>query len=484
MVQGLNAAKIDYLCLGNHEFDIGFDRLKKQLSLFKGKIINSNCTTAQVSHLPKYDYFKVGEKTVVVAGLCTGNPSIYTFPVPTMDPSSESLSAVWESAKKDLGVVPDLLMPLTHQFVSEDQQTAKDVSQHAELSKRMPCILGGHEHEKIIQTAGDSLIVKVGQDATEIGFVDIWWTKDEKLKCSCTTALAKDIPRDSDAEALVKKKREHLETMKATPIAYLPAARSSKQVRSQSVNGGDIPSFIMTYVKRGLKSSGVEIALLNGGNIRGRSDYEPGPFTMGHLFKENPWDNCMAIVPIPGSVLADAIYVSRTQPEGQKPGFLHADDGAEVTEEHKLVKVNGEAFDPEKVYTVAVLVHLLTGMDNIKPLVDYFASRPTQIPDHEICKPSKEVVLEVCMKDAWRRLLGRDQWDYDQDDKLSCDELHDAIHGCFDHLDINRDGTVTREECKQFLKSKGAGLVHNMLDTLDSNSDGRISREEIKSIIQ
>merc|ERR1711998_19318 len=97
----------------------------------------------------------------------------------------------------------------------------------------------------------------------------------------------------ADAEALVKKKREHLENMKATPVAYLSAAKSSKQVRFQSCDGGDIPSFLMTYVKRGLKSSGVDIALLNGGNIRGRSDYEPGPFTYGHLFKENPWDNLM-----------------------------------------------------------------------------------------------------------------------------------------------------------------------------------------------
>ena len=88
MTEGLGHAKIDYVCIGNHEFDFGFDVCAARAKQFKGKAINSNVSTAQLSALPKYDVVEVGEKKVLVSGFLTKDTSIYAcvHGIPTRAP--------------------------------------------------------------------------------------------------------------------------------------------------------------------------------------------------------------------------------------------------------------------------------------------------------------------------------------------------------------------------------------------------------------
>ena len=51
-----------------------------------------------------------------------------------------------------------------------------------QIGPRMPLVLGGHEHEIFVDEAGQSMIVKVGQDATKIGVCDIWWDAAGELQ--------------------------------------------------------------------------------------------------------------------------------------------------------------------------------------------------------------------------------------------------------------------------------------------------------------
>ena len=62
MTEGLNQAKFDYVCLGNHEFDFGLEPLAERLAGFKGKCINSNVSNPQLAALPAYDVLHVGDK--------------------------------------------------------------------------------------------------------------------------------------------------------------------------------------------------------------------------------------------------------------------------------------------------------------------------------------------------------------------------------------------------------------------------------------
>lgn len=481
MAKGLGMAKIDYVCLGNHEFDVGYDKLKDQLQYVTGKVVNSNVEVAQLAHLPRYEIVKVGARTVIVGGFCISDKSIYTFPIPTITPTVDACHTVWNDAKEAIGSMPDLFLPMTHQFIADDKATANALADHPDLGSRTPCILGGHEHEPFIEKAGKSLIVKVGQDASLIGIVDIWWTEDGNVQCKCNTLKATMFAQESKALAFVQSQNELLNSMMSEEIIQLDNPMSTKDVRFAS---SALASVLLSYVKRGLTLAGVEIVLLNAANIRGRADYDAGPFTMGDLYKENPWENEMAIVNIPGNVLVESIRFSRAG-EGAKARFLHADSDVEISvETHELIKIDGKVVVPDRLYKVAIIVHLLTGMDSIKPLTDYVAESKLKIPHVECCKPSKQVVMTVCMRDQWRKFLGYDATKPETHERISPDELNVRTHQVLKTLDENADGRVSKEECVKFLKSRGSYLVAPMIAALDADGDGRISAHDFASLVQ
>lgn len=434
--------------------------------------------------MPKYCTIKVGTRNIVLAGCVTGNESIYTYPhIPKCKPVKDACIEVWESAKKALGVLPDLFLPMTHQFLNEDRETALALAQHPELKSRTPCILGGHEHEVFIDQAAGSLIVKVGQDARNIGFVDIWWTATGELRSSCAMLPADEFAAEPQALTFVKKQEGILTEMMDASITQIPTPVSSKDVRNAP---SGMASLLLTLTKRALKNEGVELVVINGGNIRGRADYERGPFTMGDLYNELPWDNEQAIVKIPGRVLADSIHASRTV-VGPNPGYLHVDNDAEVTDDHRLVKVNQEPLDPSRDYVVSVLVYLLTGMDRVPPLVDW-ASSNLQIPDIEACKPQKELIMSWCVKLAWRKLLSFDRFDKDHDGHLTASDLRGFLENATQKVDKNSDGYMDKDECLNFLNKSGiqSGFLSKMVNVLDSHNghqDGMIALSDLAKYI-
>ena len=74
-----------------------------------------------------------------------------------------------------------------------------------------------------------------------------------------------------------------MQKMMEVPIATVPRPMSSKRVRFEA---SEMASFLLDMLKKGLRCEGVELIVLQGGAIRAKADYEPGPFLMGNLFQE------------------------------------------------------------------------------------------------------------------------------------------------------------------------------------------------------
>ncbi len=79
MLDGLKIAGLDYACMGNHEFDLGFDGLGSLLKATTPELpgsmpavacttfLNSNITD-QLQFLPKFKTISIGERTAVIGG--------------------------------------------------------------------------------------------------------------------------------------------------------------------------------------------------------------------------------------------------------------------------------------------------------------------------------------------------------------------------------------------------------------------------------
>jgi 2',3'-cyclic-nucleotide 2'-phosphodiesterase (5'-nucleotidase family) len=395
MMEALNVVGFDYACLGNHELDLGFPVLSEHLKTFKGKLINSNVKNPEMAIFPKYDTYKVGDKTVVVGGWLTDRKSIFPpHAIPDIDLINESIFDVWEQAKKDLGCVPDLFLPMTHQLTPEDKETGNVISKNKELKTRTPIILAAHDHEVYIDEAGASTIVKVGMDCEQIGIVDIWWSEDGKVHSSITMRPAEEWPADPVVSAFVAKQEQFIHGKMDNVIHQIPGPMSSKNVR---FGESDMATFLMDMIKTSSRTAGpgetpVEIVMLQGGAVRAGKEYEAGPFTVGGLFQELAFDCHQAVVKIPGNIISESVKSSRTTPK-PAPNFLHLDSGCKVNDAHEVTHIDGKPIEMGRMYTVSVYQFLLSGLNIIQPLLGW-AEKNLDVPDCELCMPVKDLILK------------------------------------------------------------------------------------------
>jgi len=216
-----------------------------------------------------------------------------------------------------------------------------------------------------------------------------------------------EFPREPQAAAFAKNRSDFLHTLMDAPLAKLAEGGSTKRVRFEE---SSVASWLLGCVRRGLGvgSHAAEVAIVQGGGIRADKEYaKDHEFTVGDLFAEFAFDLNMAVIDLPGHVLADSVANSRNAPK-PAPTFLHLDDGCRVNPEgHILTHVNGNVLERDRVYTVAIYQMLLTGLNAVEPLVSYAKANCT-IPDLDSCRPAKEIVLEVCFKEAWLEVIGLD----------------------------------------------------------------------------
>jgi len=484
MTEALSHAKVDYVMLGNHEFDFGFDVPVARMQAFPGKCLNGNITNAPINKLPKYDVVSVGDKKVVFTGLLTEDTSIYApSNVPVITKPATAAVEVWDEATKQLGKAPDLFVPMTHMLVPEDKATAVEISKHEQLGKCTPLILGGHEHDMYVDEAGRSTIVKVGQDAERLGVCDVWWDANGKVHSKVSVLPITEFEEDASAKEFVTAKHDFLNQMMSAPIASVETPMSSKKVRFEP---SGVATFLLSFVQRNLKyTMKADMAMVQGGFVRYKKDYGEGDFTMVDLFGEFAFEGPFCVIPLKGEIIQQSTINTRSAKK-PAPNFLHFSKDVVVEGEeanHRIVSVSGEQFDPEKIYQVAIYHHLLTGLNVIEPLMSYVTEQ-VKVPDAEGCRPVKDLVLEVCMKDEWRRLVGYGAFDADGNGDISQEELLAGIDKVVGKMDVNGDGLVSKEELNTFIVSVGGNtaLVEKLLEALDENKDGQISKEEFRSL--
>jgi 2',3'-cyclic-nucleotide 2'-phosphodiesterase (5'-nucleotidase family) len=122
--------------------------------------------------------------------------------------------------------------------------------------------------------------------------------------------------------------------------------------------------------------TGADIAIMNGGGIRGDRTYESGvKLTRKDILTELPFGNVTVVTELPGTQVLAALENGVSQIEkgaGRFPqvsGLTYtvdpsADAGARISE----VMVGGAALEADKLYTVAVNDYILGGGDGYASL--------------------------------------------------------------------------------------------------------------------
>lgn len=369
MIDLYHELKLDYMTLGNHEFDFGPDVAKKWIAQAKFPILSANVFEADhqriagtvSSAIREVDGFKIG-----FIGLTTPETKFVSAPgYVTFDPVVESA----REAVKDLKEKgADFIVALCHLTIMEDMALMR-----ANLG--IDFILGGHD--EVLLTFYDSvtgLMISKSQ-AEYISVVDIdlerkdyhgvkevEWTPHFRVVDSET--VTPDPEMKEKIASLTKEMHAKFDVPIGKTLTELDSRRAKVRESETALGNLIADSFREKYK--------ADVAIVNGGGLRGNKVYQPDTqLTMRDIYTELPFGKHIAVVELNGKELRRAIEVGLASIKGQSGGFPQVSGMTYVFDAEKKkgerlveIKVAGEPLDDTKNYKVVINEYLFKGGEN------------------------------------------------------------------------------------------------------------------------
>ncbi len=170
----------DYGTLGNHDFDLGTEKLLKAMDFLNFKLINSNYH----SDIPKFKKFVLENEIIERQGVKIG---LFGLGVSFKGlVSSESHKGIKELDRYDVATKQikylkeekkvDFVILISHLGVDDDEKFAKKIN-------GVDLIVGGHSHTKISKplVVNDTLILQAASSGIFLGKLDLNF-ENKKLK--------------------------------------------------------------------------------------------------------------------------------------------------------------------------------------------------------------------------------------------------------------------------------------------------------------
>jgi 5'-nucleotidase / UDP-sugar diphosphatase len=411
----LNKLKVDYLTLGNHEFDLGAssEGHKALVDFIQGAnfpIVSSNVDfsgdakftglfTDLVSSDPENGKIysgiikEINGEKIGIFGLTTAETKDISSPgaVKFENYIDEAKKAV--KAFEDKGV--NKIIALTHIGYDDNALIDNDL----ELAKNVPgidIIVGGHSHTQLNEpvfvntnTVGEksdgTLILQAYQYGDFLGTLDVEFDK-EGIVVGYNGKLLKiaDYADDAEGLKLLAPYKEKIDVTSNDKIGVkltedLINPRSSEtslySVRANETALGNIITDGMLQKARQYTTKTVVMALQNGGGIR--SEIKAGDVTTGQVISVLPFGNTLALMDVTGAELKAAFEHSVKEAPKESGGFLHV-SGAKlqfdsskpagsrvISIQYYDIATNSYVdIDPAKTYTVATNAFTAKGGDN------------------------------------------------------------------------------------------------------------------------
>lgn len=366
MIDAWNALGVDYAVPGNHEFDFGDDVLRERIrgSHFPWLAANifDNHTGRPFDGLQPY-------KLLEVAGVKVG---IFGLLLPETEVSSSvsqdtNIRDVCSTAKpvvsrlRALGAT--VIIALTHLEVEDDRELAHCAP--------VDVIIGGHEHVHIEDHSTGVPIFKVEADAKELGRVtlEVDGRTGTVRKVDWKTYPITDAIPDDPTFVQAMQKYAPLTTELAERVGSTPVPLDARkiEVRSQETNLGSLVADALR------QAAGTDVALVNGGAIRGDTVFPAGELTRREMLSIFPYRDQLVRLQVTGAVLQTALEnaVSKSEDLADPPGrFLQVsglrfafDPSRPKGQRVLCVTVGGKPLSSAATYSLAMPSFIAGGKD-------------------------------------------------------------------------------------------------------------------------
>jgi 2',3'-cyclic-nucleotide 2'-phosphodiesterase (5'-nucleotidase family) len=353
MVEALNAAQLDYVTFGNHEFELNRDTLIARIGQSSFKWLSTNCTLADGTRFPQvlpWDTVRVSGHLVGLFGLTL--PGDYRSYLRCGNPDSAARVA----ADSLTALKAELIVGLTHQNIESDRDLLA-------REPRITLILGGHEHEAHDSVVSGRHILKADANSRSAQFATLWGGKDEWRQAVGLVRIDSRLPDDTAtaraAEAWADSLRKRLGPERAVGTTEAPIdARDAVSRRRESPIG----DLVTDALRAG---TGADVALLNAGAMRLDDVISAGPISNYQLESIFLFADETRIVtfPLSGSRLREVLEHGVSDASLGKGGFLQV-SGVGFTFDRRqrsgrrlvgeLRGPGGSAFGPDDTVRVAM----------------------------------------------------------------------------------------------------------------------------------
>lgn len=370
MIALADAIGFDVAVLGNHEFDFGPEVLRERLSESGIVWLAGNVRSGGEAGFPgtrATTMIERGGYGIGFLGLVT--PDTAEVSSPGEDVSFASVAETGAALARELKEAgADLVVALTHDGLSGDLELLR-------AARDIDVVLGGHDHLLIARYDGRQAVMKAGSQGRHVGVLDleidraegragapvVVWSPGFRLRSTAGVA------EDAAVAAMVGRYQERLDRDLGAAIGESATALDTRRasVRSGETAFGNL----LTDAMRA--ATGSDVALINGGGIRGDTTYPPGArITRKLLLTELPFGDRTVKLRLTGAGIRRALENGVGPVEGgggrfpQVSGLAFSFDvrrppGTRVT----AVTVGGAALDAGRTYTVATNDFLADGGD-------------------------------------------------------------------------------------------------------------------------
>lgn len=381
----MNRMKFDVFVPGNHEFDFGKQTYLKRMSEATFPIYAANLRFADGSPLPGHRDHEIveheGVKIAIIGLTAQDAPE-------KSNPGDLKIAGVQETLARKAKALraqgADLIVGVVH--------AVRDIDNAIHDLGIVDVLLSGDDHDIRYVYNRKSVLMEGGEDGAYMQALDIVFA--DKRNSSGRLEWRPQVriidTADVKPDAMIAARVAHYEALLSkeldVELARLTAPLDS---RSAVVRGGEAAwGNLITDAIRA--ATGADIAIMNGGGIRGGRRYEIGHrLTRRHVLSELPFGNKTLVFRLTGAELKQTLehgYSAWPRPAGQ---FLHV-SGARIVIDHDgkagarvvSVLIDGAPLDPRKYYSVAASDFFLRGGDGFSAFTN--STLRTRVEDAQL----------------------------------------------------------------------------------------------------
>lgn len=375
-IKVLDAVGYDFMTLGNHDFNYGYERVLELEKSAKVKMLNANIVDESGANI--FTPYEIVEKDGIkigIFGLATPETAYKTSPKNVEGLTFKDPIEVSKDMVEQLKDKTDIIIALAH--IGLDESSVVTSKKIAESVDGIDIIVDGHSHTQLPEglLVNDTLIVQTGEYDKNLGIVDIEFTngnitkKEAKLMSSEDSG---DIEKDSNIVKVIEDIQKQNEPIFSEVVAKtdIDLDGERENVRTKETNLGNLSSDAVRV------ATGADVAFVNGGGIR--ASIPAGDITKGKIAEVFPFGNTIHLKKITGSDLIEVLENSVSGYPATQGAFLQVsgltfsfDEGKEAGNRVTDVTVGGNPLDESAEYTVAINDFMAIGGDGYDVFKNY-----------------------------------------------------------------------------------------------------------------